>query len=122
MKNQKIITPSFFKDKDHPWETVGEGISRQFVGYDTQIMMVKVKFEKGAQGYVHDHFHSQATYVASGKFKVSIDGQEKILEAGDGFYIPPNLPHGAICEEAGMLIDVFSPIREDFLDIKVNKK
>lgn len=53
--------------------------------------MVKVKFKKGAVGYIHDHFHSQVTYVASGKFKVTINETDEIFEAGDGFFVQPNL-------------------------------
>lgn len=122
MKNQKILSDVFFQTSTKEWEKVSEGIERQFVGYDTQIMMVKVRFEKGAIGYVHDHFHAQATYVASGKFEVTIGDEKKSLEAGDGFYIPPNVPHGAVCLESGILIDVFSPMREDFLTINYTKK
>ncbi|MDT0677862.1 cupin domain-containing protein [Autumnicola musiva] len=106
---------SFLKEKECEWEAAGEGISRKVTGHNTQMMMVKVKFEKGATGYVHDHFHTQSSYVASGKFKITIDGDSEILEAGDTFFVQPNLKHGAECLEAGVLIDVFSPLREDFL-------
>lgn len=78
-------------------------------------MLVKVRFEKGAIGYVHEHYHSQSTYVVSGKFEVMINGEKKVLEGGDGFYIEPDAPHGAVCLESGILIDVFSPVRADFL-------
>ena len=78
-------------------------------------MMVQVKFDKGALGSPHHHFHTQATYCVSGKFEFEIDGEKKIIEAGDGVYIEPNLLHSAICLEEGMLIDTFSPVREDFL-------
>ncbi len=105
----------FFKEAEAKWELAGEGILRQITGYNTQLMMVKVKFEKGAIGYVHDHFHSQSSFVASGKFKITIDGKSEVLEAGDGFFVPPNANHGAECLEPGILIDVFSPVREDFL-------
>lgn len=105
----------FFREKDSRWEEAGEGITRQITGYNTQLMLVKVKFETGAVGYVHDHFHSQGSYVASGKFKITIDGKSEVLETGDGFFVPPNAEHGAECLEAGILIDVFSPLREDFL-------
>ncbi len=98
------------------WEELGGGVSRKFLGYDNQIMMVKVKFEKGAVGSPHHHFHTQTTYVAEGKFEFEIDGEKQIVSAGDGVYIEPNLVHSAICLEEGMLIDVFSPIREDFMD------
>ena len=102
--------------KDMEWEELGGGVSRKFLGFDNQIMMVQVKFDKGAVGSPHHHFHTQTTYVDEGKFEFTIDGEKKIVEAGDGVYIEPNLVHGAECLEAGMLIDVFSPIREDFVD------
>ena len=98
------------------WEDLGGGVSRKFLGWDNQIMMVKVKFEKGAEGSPHQHFHTQATYCAEGKFEFTIGDEKKVVNAGDGVYIPPNLMHGAVCLEAGILIDVFSPVREDFLD------
>jgi quercetin dioxygenase-like cupin family protein len=98
------------------WEDLGGGVSRKFLGWDNQIMMVNVRFEKGAEGSPHQHFHTQATYVASGKFKFTIGDESQVVSAGDGIYIPPNALHGAICMEAGVLIDVFSPVREDFLD------
>lgn len=98
------------------WEVLGGGVSRKFLGYDNQIMMVLVKFEEGALGSPHQHFHTQATYCVSGKFEFEIDGQKQIVKAGDGVYIEPNLLHSAVCLEEGMLIDTFSPIREEFLD------
>lgn len=97
------------------WEDLGGGVSRKFLGYDNQIMMVQVKFEKGAVGSPHQHFHTQSTYCAAGKFEFTIDGEVQLVEAGDGVYIAPNLLHSALCLEEGILIDVFSPVREDFL-------
>ena len=93
-----------------------EELSRKILGWDNQIMMVKVKFEKGAKGAPHQHFHTQATYCVSGKFEFEIDGVKQIVNAGDGVYMEPNLLHSAVCLEEGMLIDTFSPIREDFID------
>ncbi len=107
---------NYFKEAENKWETVDKGIQRQLVNYNSQIMQVKVKFEEGAIGYEHSHFHTQSTYVATGKFEVVIDGKKEVLSAGDGFLVPPNLKHGVKCLEAGMLIDVFSPLREDFLE------
>ena len=106
----------FITTAEMEWEELGGGVSRKFLGFDNQIMMVQVKFEKGALGSPHHHFHTQTTYVAEGKFEFEVDGEKKIVVAGDGVYIEPNLVHSAICLEEGMLIDVFSPIREDFMD------
>lgn len=102
--------------KNMEWEELGGGVSRKFLGFDNQIMMVQVKFEKGALGSPHHHFHTQATYVVKGKFEFEVDGEKQIVESGDGVYIEPNLLHSAVCLEEGILIDVFSPVREDFLD------
>jgi len=99
-----------------PTENVGDGITRQMFGYNDSIMMVKVEFEADAVGYVHSHPHSQVSYVESGEFDVLIDGVEKRLGPGDSFYVHPNLDHGAVCRKAGVLLDVFSPVREDFLN------
>lgn len=109
-------TNHFFKAQEQAWEAVGEGITRQITGYDASIMMVKVTFEKGAIGALHAHPHTQTTYVASGRFEVTIKGQNQTLKEGDSFYAPSDAEHGVVCLEAGMLIDVFSPMREDFMD------
>jgi quercetin dioxygenase-like cupin family protein len=53
--------------------------------------------------------------VESGLFEIEINGDKKILKRGDAYYIPPDTMHGAVCIEAGVLIDVFSPMREDFI-------
>lgn len=112
---KEIKSAPFFIGTEEKVYVAGEGITRQFVGYDNTIMMVKVMFEKGAIGYQHEHFHAQTTYVVSGKFEMTIGTEKKILQAGDGFYTEPDIIHGCVCLEAGILIDVFSPVREDFI-------
>ena len=102
--------------RSNEWEQLGPGLSRQILGWDNQIMMVKVKFEKGAIGAPHTHFHTQTSFCHSGKFEFTIDGKKHVIEPGDGLYIAPNLLHSAVCLEPGVVIDVFSPVREDFLD------
>lgn len=97
------------------WEPAGEGVVRQIMGYDGQLMIVKVKFTKGSVGAMHKHYHSQATYVASGKFELTIGGEKKVLGAGDGYYVAPDVLHGCVCLEEGILIDTFSPHRADFV-------
>lgn len=105
----------FLFGNDLPKEQVGKGVYRQIHGYNDSIMLVRAFFDKDGVGAMHNHFHSQVTFVESGKFAVTIEGDEKILVAGDSFYIPPHEDHGAVCLEEGTLIDVFSPVREDFL-------
>jgi len=106
----------FFNTRTMDWEDLGGGVSRQIMGYDDKIMLVKVKFEKGSIGKANAHFHSQTSYVVSGNFELTIGDNKQVLLEGDSFYIPPHVIHGAVCLETGILIDVFSPVRQDFLD------
>lgn len=106
----------FIFGDETPLEDVDPGIKRQILGHNDEIMLVKAIFEAGAEGYQHEHYHSQVAYVESGVFDVTIDGVTKRQKAGDSFFIPPHVMHGAICIEAGVLLDMFSPIREDFFD------
>lgn len=98
-----------------PWEAVGEGVRRKILTYDANLMMVLVDFEQGGVGAAHRHPHTQMSYVQSGTFAITIAGDERTLTAGNAYYIPPNALHGAVCLEAGRLVDVFTPMREDFV-------
>jgi quercetin dioxygenase-like cupin family protein len=113
----KTVTPSkeFLFGDQLEWEEVAPGLKRQIMGVDGKIMMVKVDFKVGAVGDLHEHHHSQVTYVESGEFEMTIGEEKKILKGGDAFYIPPHILHGCVCLKEGVLIDVFSPAREDFL-------
>ena len=106
------------KERTEETNKNNEGVVRQIMGYNDDIMVVKVKFEKGAVGAVHHHIHSQVTYVESGKFEFIINGVKKIVSAGDCLYKEPDAVHGCVCLEPGMLIDCFSPMRADFLEKK----
>jgi quercetin dioxygenase-like cupin family protein len=97
-------------------EDIGGGLKRQMLGYNQELMAVKIWFSKGAIGYNHAHKHSQVTYVVEGEFHFNIDGVTKILKAGDSCLIPPFADHGATCHTGGILIDTFSPLREDFIE------
>ena len=110
-----IQSDLFQIENEVAWENPSPGITRQVYGYDDKIMLVKAKFEEGAVGTLHEHHHSQVTYVESGVFEMTIGDEKKILQKGDGFYVPPHVLHGCVCKEPGILIDVFSPHREDFL-------
>lgn len=111
----KTRSQSIVLEKDTQWENPAPGIRRQVMAYDGQIMLVKVCFEKGAVGTPHEHFHSQVTYCVSGTFEMLIGDKKNIIHGGDAYYIEPDEWHGCVCLEEGMLIDVFSPMRADFL-------
>ncbi|MBU3020566.1 cupin domain-containing protein [Aestuariibacter sp. A3R04] len=96
-------------------EDIGGGLKRQMLGYNHELMAVKIWFDKGAEGYTHAHRHSQVSYVIEGEFHFTINGETKVMKPGDSCYIPPHAEHGAICPTGGILIDTFSPAREDFI-------
>lgn len=112
---KKTQSNTFILEKETTWEPAGEGVVRQIMGYDGQVMLVKVKFDRGAIGSLHAHYHTQTTYVVSGKFEFTVNGKKQIVETGDSIYIEPDAEHGCSCLEEGILIDCFSPMREDFL-------
>ena len=107
---------AFILGDTQPIEDLGNGMKRQLMGYNQQILMAKVWFEEGAIGYVHEHHHAQVAYVESGEFEVQMGEEKRLLKTGDCFFVEPNMKHGAVCKKAGILLDVFSPCREDFIE------
>lgn len=105
----------FIINKDTPHEELGGGVTRQVLGYNENLMMVKVLFNKDAVGSLHTHIHTQTTYCASGVFKFQIGEETQLLHEGDAAFIPSGMLHGVVCLQDGVLIDVFNPVREDFL-------
>ncbi|MEI7472116.1 MAG: cupin domain-containing protein [Chitinophagaceae bacterium] len=108
-------TVVFIEDSSIKWEQMDSSIKRKVMAWNENLMLVKVKFDKGGVGALHQHHHSQISHIESGKFEIEIGGVKKVLSAGDVFYIPSNILHGAVCLEEGVLIDVFNPMRDDFI-------
>ena len=116
--NMKYESANFIIGKDNPVIDVKPGLKRQILGYNDGIMLVKVFFGKEMEGKrppLHTHPHTQSSYIISGKFEMHAGDKVQILGAGDAYYVEPNVPHEAYCIEEGIIIDGFSPIREDFL-------
>ena len=101
--------------RDAPIVELGGGVARRVLAHTDALMIVEVSFEAGSTGAVHTHPHCQNTYVCSGRFRFSIDGESVEVGPGDTLAFPPNLPHGTLCLEPGVLLDIFAPMREDFL-------
>ena len=109
-KNDKFVFGN-----DIPFEDLGGGVKRKILAYGDDMMQVEVHFEKGAVGAMHSHPHTQLTHVLCGKFEFTIDGETKIVSAGDTLFKLPNIVHGCVCLEAGVLLDTFTPMRADFI-------
>ena len=105
----------FVFSKDKELTDLGGGVSRRVLSYADELMSVEVHFEKGAVGAMHTHTHSQISYVIEGRFLATLGNEERMIEKGDTYYTDPNLPHGVVCLEKGILLDIFTPKRDDFL-------
>lgn len=98
-----------------PVENVSEGIKRQMV-VGENVMVVRFTFDPFLVTPEHTHPHEQVSLVIKGRVKFFISGEERIVSAGDVLHFPPHNRHGAtMLDEEVVLIDIFSPIREDFL-------
>lgn len=106
---------TFVHGADIAVERLGEGIRRQILTYGPDLMLCRLWFEAGATGDVHRHPHNQISYVESGRFLAMMDGEEQELVTGDSVAITADTDHGISCIEAGSLLDIFNPAREDFL-------
>lgn len=91
------------------------GVTRQVLAENSDLMVVAFRFGDGAEGKLHAHPHVQSTYVEAGRFTFIVEGQSFLLTPGDSLVIPSNARHGCQCQEAGTLIDTFTPRREDFI-------
>ena len=98
-----------------PGERIAEGIQRQMV-VGEKLMICRLTIQPRVVTAVHSHVHEQITMVERGRVLYTIDGVEKVFSAGDVVHFPPNLPHGAtMLDEEVVLVDIFTPRREDFL-------
>jgi len=98
-----------------PVEQVAEGIQRQMLVGD-QMMICRFRFQPFLVTPEHDHPHEQMTIVERGKVRFFIEGKERIASAGDVLHFPSQTWHGAtMMDEEVVLIDIFTPVREDFL-------
>ena len=103
------------KPKNIPFDILSETSRRKILAHEGTQMMVEVTFDKGGEGAPHRHMHEQITYVAKGKFIFTIEGAQYTVAQGDSLYFPSNALHGCVCLEDGVLVDIFTPQREDFL-------
>jgi quercetin dioxygenase-like cupin family protein len=97
------------------WEDAEAGVRRRILQAQGRLMLMEVRFAAGSAGYEHSHVHEQISYCIAGRFEYSLDGRTQVLAEGESIYVPSNARHGAKALEAGSLIDVFTPVREDLL-------
>ncbi|KIL52124.1 cupin domain-containing protein [Jeotgalibacillus soli] len=94
----------------------GEGVTRKLLSRGGSMMMSEMAFKKGAIGEVHSHAHEQMCYIVAGRFEFNLDDQIQIIKKGDSVYVPSNSPHSVkALEDVSIILDIFTPQREDFL-------
>jgi quercetin dioxygenase-like cupin family protein len=114
MNSEKKSEPFVFSE-EIAWETTDKGVERKLLCYNNDLMMTHVRFGKGAVGNLHHHPHRQVSFIAEGSFEVEINGEKKRLTKGDSFIVEADLVHGVVALEDAAIVDIFTPLREDFL-------
>ena len=104
----------------HRWdeialEKVTEMLSRKIVTGERE-MLAQVYLKRGCQVPMHSHQAEQMTYVLQGALKFLIGGEDITVREGEVLHIPSRVPHQAEALEDTFELDIFSPIRQDWLD------
>lgn len=92
-----------------------KGVSLDSLAVGEKSMVAKMNYVEGNYATLHTHPHEQSGYVISGRYLMTVDGEEYELHPGDSYAIPGNTPHSFRVIEGGEVIDVFTPVREDYL-------
>lgn len=106
----------YTKNENGIFQDLGAGVTRKILSYSENMMVVEMFFEKGAVGALHHHVHEQIGYVADGSLKLTDEEEEAVLTKGDSYYMAPGEKHGVVALEETRLIDVFTPMRKDFIE------
>ena len=105
----------FFRNSESKITDCGPGVERKVLAYDKDMMICEISFEKGGEGKPHNHPHIQSSYIIEGSFLFTVGDETQVLNSGDSVFIPSDVSHGVKCLEKGKLLDVFSPMREEFV-------
>ncbi len=105
----------FVLDSEAKSVTLESGVVRKVKGYLDDLMLAELHWKAGQVGALHTHPHRQCTYVLSGSFESTVEGETKVLRAGDCVYTAADQVHGLVALEDGAILDIFTPMREDFI-------
>src|SRR6202140_3459802 len=108
------MTHRFCTWESVPLETMSDLISRK-VATGEKAIVAQVFLKKDAVVPEHHHESEQITYIMEGALKFELEGREVIVRKGEGLHIPSNVPHRAVAVENTLDLDIFSPIRIDWL-------
>jgi quercetin dioxygenase-like cupin family protein len=105
---------SFYSWSKIPVEKLTDNLSRKIVS-GKKVMLAQVFLKKGCVIAAHSHESEQMTYILSGAMTLRLPDKEMTLNEGDVLNIPSGVEHSAVALEDTLDLDVFSPIREDWL-------
>ena len=108
-KDQRVL----YHD-DAEIQEAAPGVVRRILSYSKDAMCVENVFETGAVGSLHSHPHTQVTYIVSGRFRFTVGDETYEVKAGDTLVKKNGVIHGCVALEGGVMLDFFTPMREDF--------
>lgn len=106
-----VVTTNAMAKESYP----ESGLKRRVLAYNDKLFLAEHEMVKGWVGTVHSHPHDQIVYVARGHLKVGCGGQTFEVRTGDSFVVRGGVEHGASAIEDSLVIDVFTPCREDYI-------
>lgn len=92
-----------------------QGVHRKTLNYGERTLMVEITFEKDSVVKLHSHPHEQIGYLVSGNFSLTIGDETWEVFPGDSWVIPSNIPHEVLVLEESVAVEVFSPVREEYI-------
>jgi quercetin dioxygenase-like cupin family protein len=105
---------SFFRTEELPATEMLPGVTRR-AAYLDDVMVTFVDFEANAVLPLHHHPHQQITWIVSGAMEFDLGGEKRVLRAGDGVLVAPNMPHSAVVlDEPCRALDAWHPVRDDY--------
>jgi quercetin dioxygenase-like cupin family protein len=105
----------FYKSESNGYTQAVEGIRFKTLVYGERTLFAEFRLEKGSKLPRHTHPHEQTGYLVGGRMRLSIGKETFEVEPGDSWCIPSNVEHGGETIQDSVAIEVFSPVREDFL-------
>ncbi|MDR0485351.1 MAG: cupin domain-containing protein [Elusimicrobiota bacterium] len=112
VKDQEFVENDLISFEDVPGN---DAMKRKILAYSDSLMCVENYFKSGAAAPLHSHPHTQIAYIVEGVFEFDADGKKYILKKGDSLFLKSNVLHGVKTIEKGIVLDVFNPMREDFV-------
>ncbi|WP_274363812.1 cupin domain-containing protein [Paenibacillus thermotolerans] len=97
------------------WQNAGEGIRRKIFEPGQHLMSMVIRFQAGSSGAAHSHPHEQITFVISGKLALTVNGETHIIGPEEQLYVPGGAVHSVEALEDAVVLEVFTPLREDLL-------